>query len=179
MINEQDIPTVTEDPNERAHRLSKKGSYLCGDFSWAVSGIYILPEDGVMGHGKTAVEAKAGDVFVEFWRVEDRYERGNKEGFIKSIERCYVHVLTGTHCESVTTDHKTVKSTWTSPKTGETIVFNEKVFRTVFNCSNTSRNKETKRAYNKRMKLADKVECECGCQQAVDNCDQEFGRFEG
>jgi hypothetical protein len=173
MLNEKDIPTVTEDPNER---IQKKGGYANGDSRWAVSGIYTLPEDGFADE---KVEVKAGDVFVEFWRVEDRYERGNKEGFIKSIERCYVHVLTGTHCESVTTDHKTVKSTWTSPKTGETIVFDDKVFRTVFNCSNTSRNKETKRAYNKRMNLSDKVQCECGCQQAVDNCDQEFGRFEG
>ena len=172
MINEKDIPTVTEDPNERAHRLSKKGSYLCGDFSWAVSGIYILPEDGVMGHGKTAVEAKAGDVFVEFWRVEDRYERGNKEGFIKSIERCYVHVLTGTQCTSVTTDHKTVTIT-----ESDGYVSQRDRFRTVFNCSNTSRNKETKRAYNKRMEA--KVECECGCERAVDDCDEEFGRFEG
>ena len=170
MLNEKDIPTVTEDPNERA---SKKGSYLCGDSLWNVSGTYTLPEDGFIGHGKTAVEVKAGDVFVEFWRVEDRYERGNKEGFIKSIERCYVHLLTGTHCTSVTKDHKTVATKWTD-KNGKTVHWAREVFTTIFNCS-----EEKKRVYKKRMKLEDKVGCECGCERAVDDCDNEFGRFEG
>ena len=163
MLTEKDIPTVEGVEPRTGKKL---------DYTWEVSGLYTLPHDGFIGSPRKGIEVKAGDLFVECWRVDEEYESGAREGFIKSVEHRYVHVPTGTACDQVNTNFRMARDSWVD-KRGEKQAIEWEKCDQIFNlCC------EEKRMYKKRMPKQHKVECECGCECAVDNCDEAFGRHE-
>ena len=143
------------------------------EWTWEVSGRYTLPQDGYIGSSRKGIKVNAGDLFVEYWRVDERYETGARDGFVKSVEHRYVHVPTGTACDAVTTNYRIARSEWIDKRDGQRCVNEWETFDHVFKTFD-----ESKRQYKTRMPTQHKVVCECGCGRAVDDCDNDFGRFE-
>ena len=135
------------------------------DCGWQVSGLLTAERRlRICGDMKDVKYADAGDVFVEYFKVDEMHETGKRAGFVKSIEHVYVHVNSGNVCDSLwqapedDVNCKEWNRKWTAMATGVDV---------------------KKRDYKKMMPIENKVECDCGCERAIDDCDEEFGRNEG